>query len=80
MMLLCIKHCRNPHQNRRQLINQYAIKLGKTLRLERCRKQEAEIRAQEEALAALNLGGLRMQRDKNKELIQKELYQRFEWK
>ena len=32
-------------------------------------KQEAEIRAQEKALAALNLGGLRTQRDKNKELI-----------
>ncbi len=33
-------------------------------------KQEAEIKAQEEALAALDLGGLREQRDKNKELLQ----------
>ena len=36
---------------------------------ETCRKQEAEINEQEKALAALNLGGLRTQRDKNKELI-----------
>ena len=34
------------------------------------RKQEAEINEQEKALVALNLGGLRTQRDKNKELIQ----------
>ena len=34
------------------------------------RKQEAEINEQEKALAALNLGGLRTQRDKHKELIQ----------
>ena len=34
------------------------------------RKQEAEIDVQEKALVALNLGGLREQRDRNKELIQ----------
>jgi exonuclease SbcC len=34
------------------------------------RKQEAEINEQEKALDALHLGGLRTQRDKNKELIQ----------
>ena len=34
------------------------------------RKQEAEINEQEKALVALNLGGVRTQRDKNKELIQ----------
>ena len=34
------------------------------------KKKEDEIKAQESALAALNLGGLRTQRDKNKELIQ----------
>ena len=34
------------------------------------RKQEAEINEQEKALVAVNLGGLRTQRDKNKELIQ----------
>ena len=34
------------------------------------RKQETEIKAQEDALAVLNLGGLRTQRDKKKELIQ----------
>ena len=34
------------------------------------RKQEAEINEQEKALVALSLGGLRTQRDKNKELIQ----------
>lgn len=34
------------------------------------RKQEAEINEQEKTLAALNLGGLRAQRDKHKELIQ----------
>ncbi len=33
-------------------------------------KQEAEIKLQEEALAALHLNGLREQRDKNRELIQ----------
>ena len=33
-------------------------------------KQETEIKDQEEALAALHLNGLRVQRDKNKELIQ----------
>ena len=34
------------------------------------KKKEDELKVQESALAALNLGGLRTQRDKNKELIQ----------